>query len=49
MPYKVIKRTGTRKWKIVETIGKSTRTVGSSTTKKNAEASIRARYRGESL
>jgi hypothetical protein len=49
MPYKIIKRTGTKKWKIVETKNGHTKTVGSSTTKKNAMASIRARYRGESL
>ncbi len=47
MPYKIVKRTGKRKWKIVETKHGHTKTVGSSTTKKNAEASIRARYRGE--
>jgi len=49
MPYKIIKRTGDRKWKIVETKHGHTKTVGSSTTKKNAEASIRARYRGENM
>jgi len=49
MPYKVEKRTGKRPYKIVETKHGHTKTVGSSTTKKNAEASIRARYRGESL
>jgi hypothetical protein len=49
MPYKIVQRTGKRRWKIVETKHGYTKTVGSSTTKKNAEASIRARYRGENM
>lgn len=45
MPYKVKKGSGDRPWKIVnKNTGKE---VGSSTTKSDAEASIRARYRGE--
>jgi hypothetical protein len=47
MPYKVVYRKGKRPYKIVETIGGHTKTVGSSTSRKNAEASIRARYRVE--
>ena len=48
MPYKVIRRTGKRPWKIVETLKDgSTLTVGSSTTRGDAESSIRARYRAE--
>lgn len=39
MPYKIVKRTGSRPYKIV----KAGKVVGSSVTKKNAEASIRAR------
>ncbi len=41
MPYKVVKRTGKRPWKILDRFGK---VVGSSLKKKNAQASIRARY-----
>lgn len=45
MPYKVQKRTGKKPWKIIKkTTGK---VVGSSTSKKKAEASIRARHAGE--
>ena len=47
MPYHVVKRKGKRPYKIVETIRGHTKTVGSSTNKKDAEASIRARYRAE--
>jgi len=47
MPYTIIKRKGKRPYKIVEKKGGHTKTVGSSTTRKNAEASIRARYRSE--
>ncbi len=45
MPYKVMKRSGSRPWKIVKTT--TGEVVGSSTTKANAQASVRARYRGE--
>jgi hypothetical protein len=45
MPYKVEKSSGTRPWKIINTETK--RIVGSSTTKHNAESSVRARYRAE--
>jgi hypothetical protein len=42
MPYKVEKRKGLKPWKIIK---KSTgEVVGSSLTKKKAEASVRARY-----
>ena len=45
MPYKVIKGKGKKPWKI---INKNTgRQVGSSRTKKNALASMRARYSAE--
>ena len=47
MPYSVVKRKGKRPYKIVEKIGSHTKTVGSSTSRKNAESSIRARYRAE--
>ena len=48
MPYKVMHRLGKRPWKIVELLPKGhTKTVGSSVSKKNAEASIRARYAHE--
>jgi len=43
MPYKVVKRGGDRPWKIL----KHGKVVGSSKTKADAEASIRARYSGE--
>ena len=43
MPYKVVKRTGKRKWKIVETSRGHTKTVGSSLTKREAQKSIIAR------
>jgi hypothetical protein len=42
MPYKIEKRSGKRPWKIIK---KSTgKVIGSSKTKENAKASIRARY-----
>ena len=44
MPYKVRKRKGSRPWKIVNGAG---RVVGSSRTKKKAEASARIRRRGD--
>ena len=45
MPYKVVKRDGSRPYKIVN---KDTgKTVGSSKTKAAAESSIRARYAGK--
>ena len=45
MPYKIVKRSGAKPWKIV---AKDTgRLVGSSTSKKKAEASVRARLAGE--
>jgi len=45
MPYKIEKRTGDRPWKI---ISKDTgKVVGSSVTKAQAQASIRARYANE--
>lgn len=45
MPYKVVKRKGDRPWKIVN---KNTgEVVGTSKTKKEAQASVRARYSGE--
>lgn len=48
MPYKIVKRVGKRPWKIIELLpGGHTKTVGSSVSKKNAEASIRARYAHE--
>jgi hypothetical protein len=48
MPYRVVKRSGKRPWKIVELYPNgSTHTVGSSTTKEMAQKSIRARYMGE--
>ena len=48
VPYKIIKHAGKRPWMIVELLSKGlTKTVGSSVSKKNAEASIRARYAHE--
>ncbi|MFC1924255.1 hypothetical protein ACFLXA_02695 [Chloroflexota bacterium] len=45
MPYKVVKRSGEKPFKIVN---KNTgKVVGSSTSKAKAEASVRARYAGE--
>ena len=44
MPYKVQKRKGKKPWKIVAV--KTGKVVGSSSTKKNAQASIRARNAG---
>lgn len=46
MPYKVVKRGGSRPWKIVKTT--TGEVVGSSTTKAKAQASVRARYMAES-
>ena len=43
MPWTVVKRSGKRPWKILDKNGK---TVGSSTSKAKAKASIRARYAG---
>lgn len=44
MPYRIVKRTGERPYKI---INKNTgKVVGSSTSKSKAEASVRARYAG---
>jgi hypothetical protein len=45
MPYKVVKRTGGRPWKIINK--ETSRIVGSSLTKKLAEAAVRARYAHE--
>lgn len=42
MPWKVVKRQGEKPWKIVKT--NTGRVVGSSATRKDAEASVRARY-----
>jgi len=45
MPYKVVKQSGSRPWKI---INRSTgKTVGSSTSRENAIKSMRARYANE--
>ena len=44
MPYTIKKTSGKKPWKI---IGPKGNVVGSSSTKKDAEASIRARYAGE--
>lgn len=43
MPYKVVKRTGEKPWKII----KEGKVVGSSTTKTKAQASVRARAGGK--
>ena len=45
MPYKIVKRTGAKPWKIVNK--DRNEVVGSSTTKAKAEASARARMAGE--
>jgi hypothetical protein len=45
MPYKIVKRTGARPWKIINL--DRNEVVGSSVTKKMAEASARARLTGE--
>lgn len=45
MPYKIVKRTGSRPWKIINL--DRNEVVGSSVTKKMAEASARARMAGE--
>ena len=44
MPYKTVKRKGKKPWKIIAL--NTGKVVGSSTTKKNAQASIRARNAG---
>ncbi|MFC1511412.1 hypothetical protein ACFL5U_03395 [Candidatus Margulisiibacteriota bacterium] len=44
MPYRIIKRTGEKPWKIIA--ADTGKTVGSSTSRKKAEASIRARLGG---
>lgn len=42
MPYRIVQRSGKRPWKIIK---KATgKVVGSSLTKEDAEASVRARY-----
>lgn len=43
MPYKILKTTGPRKYKIY----KGLKLVGSSKTLKDAQASVKARYAGE--
>ncbi|HVN67178.1 MAG TPA: hypothetical protein VMT55_02315 [Candidatus Sulfotelmatobacter sp.] len=45
MPYKVVKRSGSKPWKIIAL--DSGKIVGSSTSKKKAEASVHARLAGE--
>jgi hypothetical protein len=45
MPWKVVKRSGSKPWKIIKTT--TGKVVGSSTTKAKAQASIRARYANE--
>lgn len=45
MPYKVVKRGGKKPWKIIKT--DTGKVVGSSATKAQAQASVRARYAGE--
>lgn len=45
MPYKIVKRTGARPWKVINL--DRNEVVGSSVTKKMAEASARARLAGE--
>lgn len=44
MPYRIVKRSGKRPWKILDRAG---RVVGTSKTKGAAEASVRARHAGE--
>jgi hypothetical protein len=44
MPYTIKKTSGTKPWKIIGPKGK---VVGSSSTRKAAEASVRARYAGK--
>jgi hypothetical protein len=46
MPYGIVKRKGEKPWKIVDL--RTGIVVGSSETKENAQASVRARYSGES-
>jgi hypothetical protein len=45
MPYKVVKKSGSKPYKIIKTT--TGKIVGSSTSKKNAKASVRARYWAE--
>lgn len=45
MPYRIVKRTGAKPWKIINR--DRNEVVGSSTSKKKAEASVRARLAGE--
>lgn len=45
MPWKVVKRSGSKPWKIVKTT--TGKVVGSSTSKAKAQASVRARYAHE--
>lgn len=45
MPYKVVKRSGSRPYKIIKS--DTGKVVGSSTSRSAAQASIRARYMGE--
>lgn len=45
MPYSVVKRTGPRPWKIIRK--EDGKVVGSSKSKTEAEASVRARWTGE--
>jgi hypothetical protein len=45
MPYKIVKRTGSKPWKIINK--DRDQIVGSSTSKAKAQASVRARLAGE--
>jgi len=45
VPYKIVKRSGAKPWKIINRI--TGKVVGSSTSKAKAEASARARLAGE--
>jgi len=45
MPYRIVKRSGARPWKVVKAA--TGKVVGSSTSKANAQASIRARHAHE--
>jgi hypothetical protein len=44
MPYKIVRKSGPKPYKIVKRYGGKGETVGSSTSMKKAKASIRARY-----
>jgi hypothetical protein len=44
MPYKIVKKEGKRKWKIVRMERGHTKTVGSSTSKRMAKLALKARY-----